>query len=163
VREALFSMIADRLSDATVLDLFAGTGALGLEALSRGASQAVFVDQSQEAVTLVRSNIARCGVEDRSRVIHASSEGAIRQLASRGCSFQLIFLDPPYARGDLERILPQLDAVADQGALVVAEHGVKESLPEAPGRWRRTRERRYGDTAISLYERDVPTEGGSAH
>lgn len=142
-----------------VLDLFAGTGALGLEALSRGASQAIFVDQSHEAIRLVRSNIARCGASDRAEVIHASAEGAIRQLAGRGALFQLIFMDPPYAKGDVERILPRLDLLADTGALVVAEHGVKEALPERFGPWHRILERRYGDTAISLYEFDAPPEG----
>lgn len=157
-------MIQDRLWNARVLDLFAGTGALGLEALSRGASQAVFVDQSPEAVRLVQSNIARCGVQDRATVLQTSSFGALRWLADRGKSFQVIFLDPPYAKGELERILPCLDPVADAGALVVAEHGVKESVPDRLGRWHRIRERRYGDTSISLYERDLPPdEGGPVH
>ncbi|MHC1741918.1 MAG: 16S rRNA (guanine(966)-N(2))-methyltransferase RsmD [Syntrophobacteraceae bacterium] len=160
VREALFSIIADRLDQATVLDLFAGTGALGLEALSRGASQAIFVDQSQEAIRLVRSNIARCGVQDRTDVIHASAEAALRQLSKRGMSFQLIFLDPPYAKGILERILPQLVPVAAGGAMVIAEHGAKELPPEQSGPWQRTRERRYGDTTISFYERELPLTGG---
>lgn len=157
VREALFSIIAGRVARSTVLDLFAGTGALGLEALSRGASQAIFVDQSQEAVRLVRSNIARCGVADRAAVIHASAEAALRQLTKLGRLFQLIFLDPPYAKGILDRVLPRVVPIADEGALVVAEHGAKELLPERLGPWRRIDERRYGDTAISFYERELPS------
>ncbi len=153
VREALFSIIADRIDQSTVLDLFAGTGALGLEALSRGASQAIFVDQSQEAVRLVRSNIARCGAADRAAVIHASVDAALRQLTKRGLRFQLIFLDPPYAKGSLEGVLLQVAPIAEEGALAIAEHGAKELLPERLGPWRRIDERRYGDTTISFYER----------
>lgn len=159
VREALFSIIADRLRHAFVLDLFAGTGALGLEALSRGASQAIFVDQSRDAIRLVRSNIARCGAGDRSVVLQASAEAAIRMLLAQSIRFHIIFLDPPYAGGDLQRILPLLEPLAAPGALVLAEHGIRQPAPERLGGWRLARARRYGDTAISFYEQDVPGEG----
>jgi len=156
VREAIFSIIASRLCDAHVLDLFAGTGALGLEALSRGAARAVFVDQSPEAVRLIRANIELCGAGDRAEVIHASVKQAIRRLGLKGDAFHLIFMDPPYGQGFLEENLPLLGGVARCGVLVVAEHDKKDVLSDRLEQWLKIEERRYGDTSISFFERETP-------
>ncbi len=153
VREAVFNIIASEVPDAQVLDLFAGTGAMGIEALSRGAARCVFVDQSAEAVRLVRENLELCGVEDRALVIRDGVPSAIRGLAARGERFELIFIDPPYGRGHLEKTMDILDAVAAPGALAVAEHFIKDESPVGLKIWTKKTERRYGDTLISIYSK----------
>lgn len=151
VREAVFNIIAAEVPGATVLDLFAGTGALGLEAISRGADRAVFVDRDATALRLLHTNISLCGAEGRARVIHSSAEHALSKLEAERIVFELIFMDPPYGKGDLEKLLPQLHKVARNFATAVAEHHVKEILPPACGPWLRIKERVYGDTAVSFY------------
>ena len=155
VREAIFSIIGPAVSGANVLDLFAGTGALGLEALSRGASQAVFVDQSSTAVQLIRANIELCNVQDRVRVIHGSVNHAIRRLTVQGAYFDLIFMDPPYGKGSVQKTVISLAGVARSGTFVVAEHYSKDLLPSRLQEWIRTQERKYGDTTVSFYMREL--------
>jgi 16S rRNA (guanine966-N2)-methyltransferase len=157
VREAIFNIIGPAVMAARVLDLFAGTGALGLEALSRGASDAIFVDQSGHAIRLIRSNIELCGVQDRVSIIHGSVDQALRQLAGRGETFDLVFMDPPYGRGSVQKTLPELGRVARSGTLVIAEHGAKDLAPlplEEQG-WSSIQERKYGDTAVSFFVREL--------
>jgi 16S rRNA (guanine966-N2)-methyltransferase len=156
VREAIFNIIATELRDAQVLDLFAGTGALGLEALSRGAAQAIFVDQDADALRLIRVNIETCGIKDRTKVIQGSAQQAIRRLTAAGETFNLIFMDPPYGKGLVEQTLPQLESVADSTTLLVVEHHVKDVIPAQSGEWLRTQERRYGDTSVSFFVRNLP-------
>jgi 16S rRNA (guanine966-N2)-methyltransferase len=155
VREAIFSIIGQAVSGAKVLDLFAGTGALGLEALSRGASEVVFVDQSLAAVKLIRDNIELCNVQDRVRVIHGSVNQAIHRLDVQGECFDLIFMDPPYGKGSIQKALVNLAAVAQSKSLVVAEHDSKDLLPSSLQEWTKTQERKYGDTTISFYLREL--------
>jgi 16S rRNA (guanine966-N2)-methyltransferase len=154
VREAVFSIIGPAVAGAEVLDLFAGTGAMGLEALSRGASRAVFVDQSLHAVRLIRSNVALCKVAERVSVIHGPVNQAIRRLAGLGEAFDLIFSDPPYGKHAIQKILPTLGEVVRPGTLVVAEHGSREPLPAQVQEWSLTEKRQYGDTSISFYMRE---------
>lgn len=156
VREAIFNIIASQVPRAAVLDLFAGTGALGLEALSRGASRAVFIDRSPEAVRLIQANIELCRAKDRAKVLKGPILPVIQRLAKQEEAFQLIFLDPPYGKGYIEETLLQLDKVAQDDALVVAEHHIKDVLAQHLGEWIRTQERRYGDTAISFFVKDIP-------
>jgi len=152
VREAVFSMIAQEVPGAKVLDLFAGTGAMGLEALSRGALFCVFVDKSAEAVSLIGENVRLCAAQDRSRIIQGPVASAIRRLGSENELFDLIFMDPPYGKGYIEKTLEIVGAVARNDALVIAEQHVKDKRPLAPvSVWQRDRERRYGDTLISVY------------
>jgi 16S rRNA (guanine966-N2)-methyltransferase len=156
VREAIFSIIAEQIFDAKVLDLFAGTGAMGLEALSRGASQAVLVDQRAEAVRLIRVNVELCGMQDRVTVMQSPVVQALRRLGKDGRSFDLVFMDPPYGRGDIETTLALLDEAAAPGALLIAEHHKKDSLPERSGKWTKTQDRKYGDTVVSFLVKDSP-------
>ncbi|MFP5212324.1 MAG: 16S rRNA (guanine(966)-N(2))-methyltransferase RsmD [Acidobacteriota bacterium] len=156
VREAVFSIIARHIAGARVLDLFAGTGALGLEALSRGAAGATFVDQSPEALKLIGANIELCRARDRARIERGEIQQVLRRLTEAGAVFDLIFMDPPYGKGYVEKALGLLGPVADHSALVVAEHHVKDAVPEQLGDWRRTQERRYGDTAVSFFVMDDP-------
>ena len=99
VRESIFNIIAAEVAGAKVLDLFAGTGAMGLEALSRGAQFCCFVDQGEEAVRLIRENVQLCAAQERSRIIQGPAASAIRRLGSENELFDLIFMDPPYGKG----------------------------------------------------------------
>ena len=153
VRESLFNVLMNAYPDAVegarVLDLFAGTGALGLEALSRGAAEAVFVENGRVAQRLLRENIRICGGEAQTKVI----TGDARRLgAARNGTFGLVFLDPPYGKGLGEAALAAaLDGgwIADQ-ALIVWEEGGDITIPDT---LQLLDERRYGDTAIRLLER----------
>jgi 16S rRNA (guanine966-N2)-methyltransferase len=155
VREAIFSIIGTGVSGARVLDLFAGTGALGLEALSRGALHAVFVDQSRHAIRLIRANVELCKVQERVTLIHGSVAHAVRRLAGQGASFDLIFMDPPYGRHSISKTLLNVYQVARSGTLVIAEHHVKDLLPFPLEGWTKRQERRYGDTAVSFLVKEL--------
>ena len=156
VREALFSIIASRVPGSRVLDLFAGTGALGLEALSRGALKAVFVDRSVEAVTIIRANIQRLGVTEQVEVLQGGVIQVVRRLAERESRFDLLFMDPPYRKGLIEITMPHLVELADANALLIVEHPAKELAPESSVQWLQVDRRFYGDTAISFYLKEPP-------
>ncbi len=155
VKEAVFSMVAPRIPGAAVLDLFAGSGALGLEALSRGADRVVFVDRSPRAIELVKANVALCGVEDRCRVILGAGEQIVKRLAADGERFHLFFLDPPYGKGHVEEALSLLGALTHPDGMVIAECHVKDEPPKRCGGWVRIKERRYGDTLIAVFVRET--------
>ena len=148
VREALFSVLGDAVRDARVLDLFAGSGALGLESISRGAASAVFVDRSERAVAAVRANLDALGIEADVRRMDART--ALRTASARGEAYDLVFLDPPYRRAaglgrELSDALPGLLA---PGARVVSESDRRAPLELALAC---TDERRYGDTLIRIH------------
>ena len=131
---------------------------MGLEARSRGAALSVFVDRSADSVRLIRENIELCKAESKSRVIREPALSAIRRLASQNELFDVIFLDPPYGKGFIQETLELLETVAQADAIAVAEHHVKDASPETSGPWVKDRERRYGDTQISIYSRGCSTQ-----
>lgn len=151
IRESIFNIIAARVGGARVLDLFAGTGAMGLEALSRGAMEAVFVDSGPEAVALVQRNLAACRFADRARVIRQDVPAALAVLGGRPL-FDLVFMDPPYHRAMVAPTLAALNAAAvtAPNVLVVVEHAPQEALPAQAGGWRCIDQRRYGKTLVSF-------------
>jgi len=154
VREALFSLIGQDLRGAAVLDLFAGTGVLGIEALSRGADRAVFVDQAPRALEVVRRNLEQCGLTGLAEVVrHDLRRGLPPEATAPGRAFDLVFLDPPYGRGLADPLLAPLgrEGVLPRDALVVVETGAGESLPNRGGPLRRVESRTYGDTRIHLF------------
>lgn len=149
----MYSILQSRgsFADVAVLDLFAGTGGLGIEALSRGAAAAVFVDSSRAATEAIRANLAAAGLTGE--VIDMPVARAITHLAEEGRRFGGVFLDPPYGQGEVVPALEQLDSaalVADAG-WIVAEHGRAEALPERVGVFVRRLHRCYGDTWIALF------------
>lgn len=159
-REAIFSIIGTEVVGAAVLDLFAGTGALGLEALSRGAGSALFVDQDREALALVAANAEVCGFSDQGRIVRRDLARGLGFLAGYAPEngFALVFIDPPYGRGlgvAAGRELADLELL-DQGALVVIEDAADEVLPGRVGRLVLSDRRRYGDTGFWLFR---PQEG----
>lgn len=133
------------------MDLFAGTGAMGLEALSRGAKCCFFVDNGMEAVHLIRENVQLCALMERSRIIRGTVSSAISRLRSEDAPFDLIFMDPPYGKGYVEKTLQVIGPVARNDTLVVAEQHIKDRPPMIPAIWQKERERRYGDTLITVY------------
>lgn len=155
VKEALFSILGVRVRGAKVLDLYAGTGALGLEALSRGADLAVFVDQGEGAVALVKKNVELCGLSERSVIIRRDLSGGLsflRQSCPVG-GFDLIFLDPPYRQGLVASFLltlNELRLLAGKG-LVICEEGAEVELAEIYPGLKLADRRRYGDTGIWFY------------
>lgn len=151
-REALFDILGD-CEGLRVLDLFAGSGALGIEALSRGADFAVFVDLSYSAVRRVRQNLSECGLEPRSRVIQGEAGRILRKLAAAGERFSLILIDPPYEKGLVKRALSVIGerGLLLPGSMVVAEHHASEPLEEGIEGLQRMDQRRYGDTLITFW------------
>ncbi len=156
VKDALMNILAPRLADARVLDLFAGTGALGIEALSRGAKEAVFVERDRQAAAMIQANLEATGFGDRGTVRRANVLTEIAALAKRGNRFDLIVLDPPYGLG-LQARTVRLAARAGllaPGGLVVAEGHWRDD-PGAVDGLRCTRTARYGETALWFYEEET--------
>jgi 16S rRNA (guanine966-N2)-methyltransferase len=155
-REGLFSSLGARIGGAIVLDLFAGTGALGIEALSRGAEHAVFVDRSGRAADAVRDNLARTRLGDRATVRRGEAGAFLGRQDRPEGPFDLVFLDPPYdlPRAELDAICAGLDAgwLAEEGWTVVLTRGNRSSTPVIPVDWAVARRLRYGDSRLILFQ-----------
>lgn len=153
VREALFSILQTRIAGAAFLDLFAGTGLNGFEALSRGAARAVFIDNHPQVQTRIAADAARLGFGTRVTIRRGELPEMLAGIAALG-PFDIVYVDPPYRAGLYESVLEALSGkgvVADDG-LVICEHDAKkETLPSATGRFRETRMARYGSTALTFF------------
>ncbi len=162
VKEAVFSMLESRegCSGVAVLDLFAGSGSLGIEALSRGAAEAVFVEPSRSAALSIRDNLHATGFQGE--VLTMSAARAIAALEARGRRFRGVFLDPPYGGGWVTRTLALLAGshLVCEGGWIVVEHGKDEAPASRIGTFARRVSRRYGDTGIALFT--VEGTGGEA-
>jgi 16S rRNA (guanine(966)-N(2))-methyltransferase RsmD len=155
LRETLFNVLAPRMKDATFLDLYAGSGAVGIEALSRGAAQVTFVERVPTALKVMRGNLEKLGVREGFR-IEASNVAAYLRRAGVEQGFDVVFLDPPYdAADEYGMALGLLGGAAmvllAEGAVVIAEHRRKETLNEEYGSLQRTRLLLQGDAALSFY------------
>jgi 16S rRNA (guanine(966)-N(2))-methyltransferase RsmD len=154
VKEAVFSILESRdgCAGRSVLDLFAGAGTLGIEALSRGADAAVFVEPRHAAAEIIRENLRIAGFGGE--VLEMPAHRAIGRLAADGRRFERIFLDPPYGEGWVVRTLAELEAaeLTAAGGWVVVEHGRHEPAAPTVGRLVRRLARRYGDTHIAIYQ-----------
>ena len=158
LRETLFNVLAPRLAGAHFLDAFAGTGAIGIEALSRGAAAVTFVEQDPRALRLIEANLARCRVEDRYAIIRAGFAGFALSEAGAGApaeskGFDLLFLDPPYGQAELAASLDAAAPLVGPGSLLVIEHAWRDEAPVEVSGLRRTRQLRSGDSALSFYDR----------
>lgn len=153
VKESLFNIITGQLDSASVLDLFAGTGSLGIEALSRGAEKAVFFDKSTECCNLIKDNLAHTKLAEKAEVYTADFAGGIERLHAQGRKFDLVLLDPPYNKNfiqDTLKILINNDIIRDDG-IIVAEHSLSDNLPAVSGRLEAIDSRKYGDTVLTIY------------
>ena len=148
VREALFAILGPRVAGASVLDLYAGTGALGLEALSRGAATAVFVEQSATVRRVLQENVTMLELEDRCVIRTGRVPGALTTLPDFGVPFDLVLADPPYERGQTERLLTSeaLIRLVTPDAQLVVE--MRKSESPKPGLWTPKQRREYGDTSL---------------
>ncbi|MCC7417502.1 MAG: 16S rRNA (guanine(966)-N(2))-methyltransferase RsmD [Acidobacteria bacterium] len=153
LRETLFDILAPRVVGARVLDVYAGTGAIGIEALSRGAASAVFVEQDRRARALIARNLAHCGIAEGCAIIQSSAERALDELRARGAAFDLILLDPPYADSDTQitTVLTPSAALLAPDGLVVLEHARRRQLPTRIGPLAQTRLVAAGDSALAFY------------
>ena len=154
VKEGVFSALQFDMEDRRVLDLFAGTGQMGIECLSRGAASAVFVDRRKDAAQLVKKNLALTNLQDRARVVNGDS---LAFLAGTRETFDLVFLDPPYASGLLEELLERVTAsgfdILNPYGIIVAEHPA-DRLLAVPAGYRLRKTYRYGKIAVTLFRRE---------
>jgi 16S rRNA (guanine(966)-N(2))-methyltransferase RsmD len=150
LRETLFNILAHRIDDVRVLDVFAGTGAIGLEALSRGAKTAVFIEKDRRAAALIAENAALCGVQDRCAIIREAAEYALDTLAGDG-PFDVIVFDPPYDLPAVEQLLSKAAPLLARDGILVLEHAWRRSPPGTTTTILR-RTVRSGDSALSFYD-----------
>ena len=159
LRETLFNLVAPRIAGARVLDAYAGTGALGLEALSRGAAHVTFLERDRRASALIEENLSHCGIAKGYVIIRDSVARGLERLRGRP-PFNLILLDPPYERlrpagSEHDAVVTIIGATADLMApdgILILEHARKRRAPDTVGRLVRSREVTSGDSALSLYE-----------
>lgn len=154
LRETLFNVLGPTVKDSLFFDLYAGTGAIGIEALSRGAREVIFVESHPKTARLIRDNLSALGVRNSAEIIEAPVEKGLERLAARHLLADYIFLDPPYNQPDeYMETLEFLDSshlLAPEG-IVIVEHGRKRELPEIFSRLERTRLLEQGDAALSFY------------
>jgi 16S rRNA (guanine966-N2)-methyltransferase len=164
VKQTLFAVLEPELEGAVVLDLFAGSGAGGIEALSRGAARAVLVDKDGGAVRVIHENLRRTGLGDRARVVRRDALGWLADPAGAGAEgpFDIVVVDPPYADSvSLGRALEQVAAHVRPGGVVVSKHFWRDAPPAVVGLLASERERRFGETALTFYRRrETAGEGG---
>lgn len=157
----MFAILGGDVEGSVVLDLFAGTGAMAIESLSRGAAEAVLVESSPAALNALRANLVALEAEG-AVCLPLDYREAIRRLSAKGRTFDLVFLDPPYGKGLVGRSAELLSraGILAPGAVVVAERASRDPGETLPAAWRERADRRYGDTRITLY--DIPDPCGQA-
>ena len=157
VKEGVFNVLQFDIEGRKVLDLFAGTGQLGIECLSRGAAFAMFVDRRPDAVALTRENLKLCGLTDRARVAAGDSMAFLKSVREK---YDLVFLDPPYQTDLLETAIAHIaryDLLSAHG-MMIAEHPADKALPALSAPYRMGRTYRYGKIAVTIYHRDGDEE-----
>jgi 16S rRNA (guanine966-N2)-methyltransferase len=152
LRETLFNVVAARVTGARMLDHYAGTGAIGIEALSRGAAHVTFVESNPRARALIDENLRHCGVRDRYVIIRA-----LQSLPA--ASIDLAVLDPPYDVPDLTAAIAAAELLIAPGGLLVLEHARRRPAPEQVGRLRKSRELASGDSALAFYSESTERDG----
>ncbi len=158
VRQAVFNILAGRTGGSVFVDLYAGTGAIGMEAMSRGAKAVYFIEADKKLAGRLRDLLEGCGCRPKARVLSMKAESFIRKSGLEeggGLMADIVFLDPPYASDELEKVLPMLSAPGflSEDAVVIAEHSSRLVLPGEAGVLKKKRTYRYGDTSLSLYAR----------
>lgn len=148
VKEAIFSSIQFEIEGANILDLFAGSGQLGIEALSRGANKCWFADASPSSVAVVKKNIEACGFKDISSVSLSEYKTFLSMVNT---NFDIVFIDPPYKMDVIEEILCLLENKVNDGVKILYEHGIEKQLPEKVGKFVLKKNYKYSKTIVSLY------------
>jgi 16S rRNA (guanine(966)-N(2))-methyltransferase RsmD len=157
LRETLFNVIGPRVLGVRILDAFAGTGAVGIEAVSRGAARATFIERDPRAIALIDANVAKLGIEDACAILRGDFMANLA-VAGKAEQFDLVFLDPPYELPDLDDAIRRAGEMTAPGGKVVVEHGKKRELPAAVPGLAKYRTLVAGDSALSFY---TAVEGGA--
>ena len=152
IRESIFNILTFDVENACVLDLFAGTGAFAIEALSRGAKSAVLIDISKSAVFVIRENIKSCNLGDRTKVIKWDATKNLTCIEQQNPPFNIVFTDPPYEKSFLKPTLLNLhlSCCMKEGCLIIVEHSLREPIPKEPTVFEITDKRKYGKTLVSF-------------
>lgn len=160
VKEAVFSSIHFEVEGAKMLDIFCGSGQMGIEALSRGASLCVFVDQSKTSIDVTKKNLASAGLASASRVVQTDARSFLVGMHSRTVreQFDIVFLDPPYSKGILQEILPLLPPLMHEAGVILCEHEESDLLPEDIGGFSRVKKYRYGRISVSAYRKTASSD-----
>ena len=153
VKEALFSILSDKVINCSFLDLFAGSGSVGIEAFSRGADEVVFIDSSSESIKVLKRNLNITGLKEGIEVYNTEYSNAINKLGSRSKKFDIIFIDPPYNKcipvEAMKRIFE--NNVLSQNGIIVVEHDIRDSMPEEVNSFILHKRKKYGNTHLSFY------------
>jgi len=152
VKEAVFSIIQFEVEGARVLDLFAGSGQMGIEALSRGAQACAFVDSAKACHEIIRENLRRAGLSDKGRVVGTD---ALSYLQTQRGPFDIVFLDPPYTEGGFPKLLAALAPQMSESGVVLCETARADELPQTAGTLSKHREYRYGKTKVTVYRQEA--------
>ncbi len=152
-KEALFNILVRENPEARFLDLFAGTGSVGIEALSRGAKLAIFVEHDRKIVETLRENLELTGFTDRSEVYCLDVIKALKVLDREKCRFDIVFIGAPYGSPLLEEALKEISEIdiLDKGGVIVAEHSTRDKVSDSYGKFVKSRDAKYGDTVLSFY------------
>ncbi|MBM4129282.1 MAG: 16S rRNA (guanine(966)-N(2))-methyltransferase RsmD [Nitrospira sp.] len=155
VREALFDILGDKIKGACFVDLYAGTGTVGLEALSRGAAKALFVETNRARIRTIRESVSRLGFNGKTVVVEGTAYGFLKRASAEKKTFDILFLDPPYGSEDIMRTLLFIGerGLLGEGGAVIVEHFFKRKLPEQVGELTMIRSYRYGDTILTIYRK----------
>jgi len=156
VREAIFNILQTEIGESLFLDLYAGTGAVGLEALSRGAERVFFVENNPVRSRAITDYISRLGLESKAAVYQETAEAFLKRAMRSGMKFDIIFADPPYLSDEIMKVLPYVAEhdLLKAGGCVLAEYSSKEVLPENMHDVKRIKNYKYGDTMITLYRKE---------
>ncbi|MDE0690294.1 MAG: 16S rRNA (guanine(966)-N(2))-methyltransferase RsmD [Candidatus Poribacteria bacterium] len=167
VKESVFSILREQIVDANFLDLCAGTGSMGIEALSRGAKHVTFLERDPRCIEIIEKNLRTCGLliesHARYRLLRRDAIKGITSLCKRSSVFEIIYFDPPYGldvAGGSQLYTPCLSLLAESsllcvGGILLVEHAKQYVVPDAVGSLRRSRQARYGDTVVSFYEKNL--------
>lgn len=159
VKESLFGMIQENIYDSVVLDLFAGSGQLGIEAISNGANTCYFIDNNNIVINILKKNVSNLGINDNSKIILSDWKRAINNFGDKGIKFDLIFVDPPYDYDVYEKILRKVDELNllnDKGLIVLEHHNLK--FDNEYGNLVKYKERNYGNKDITIYKNNVKSD-----
>lgn len=160
VKESLFNILGESVIDSAFLDLFGGTGGIGIEALSRGAKHVVFIDSNIKSIKVLKGNLNNLGIKDNVEVFHTEYSTAIEKLYKFKKKFDIIFIDPPYRVGIAQNALKEIDRnpILTQSGLIVVEHDSKEDMPQRVGSLNMYRIKQYGNTSLSFYDLSNETQ-----
>lgn len=153
VREAVFNILGQSIDGITFVDLYAGTGTMGMEAMSRGAARVFYVESDPSRHRTLMETLEGCGCRSRAEIFNTKAADFVRMMPGKGMTADVIYLDPPYDSDELEDLIPLIgrSGVLSGGAVVLAEHNRKQDLPDEAGGLVKAKTYKYGDTMLSLY------------